>query len=122
MVRYGTLFVSHGLYQGTKLGAKDESAMDNSPVHDQATLDSETGLLDSYDVGLNALLALEGEMLCNLLTQQGSLREVTAIHLRTEALKDAIRTRLWDPERQVFANRLLMGGLSTALLRRHFTQ
>lgn len=109
LVRYGTSPLGHGLYRGTKLGAKDESAMDNSPVHDQATLDAKTGLLDSYDVGLNALLALEGEMLADLLMQQGRKNEAEAMHHRTNALKDAIRTRLWDPARQVFANRLLDG-------------
>lgn len=109
LVRYGTSALGHGLYRGTKLGAKDESAMDNSPVHDQATLDPKTGLLDSYDVGLNALLALEGEMLADLLAQQGHTTDAQAMHHRTEALKDAIRTHLWDPTRQVFANRLLDG-------------
>jgi len=98
-----------GVYRGTKLGAKDESAMDNSPVHDTATLDRATGLLDSHDVGLNALLALEGEMLVGLLAGQGRLAEAAAIASRTTALKQAIRTSLWDPSRQVFANRLLDG-------------
>ncbi|WP_158234138.1 MGH1-like glycoside hydrolase domain-containing protein [Oceaniglobus indicus] len=109
MVRYGTSDIGNGLYRGTKLGAKDESAMDNSPVHDQATLDPATGLLDSYDVGLNALLALEGEMLGDLLAAQGRMEQASAVRAKADALKDAIRTRLWDPARRVFANRLLDG-------------
>ena len=109
LVVYGTSPVGAGLYRGTKLGAKDESAMDNSPTHDEATLDPATGLLDSHDVGLNALLALEGEMLARLLTELGRSDDASSLALRVEAHKAAIRDRLWDPVRGVFANRLTNG-------------
>lgn len=109
LVAYGTSAVGAGLYRGTKLGAKDESAMDNSPTHDAATLDPATGLLDSHDVGLNSLLALEGEMLVRLLAELGRNAEASALSLRVEAHKAAIRDRLWDQGRGVFANRLTSG-------------
>jgi len=109
LVRYGTSAVGAGLYRGTKLGAKDESAMDNSPTHDEATLDPATGLLDSFDVGLNALLALEGEMLAALLADLGDTAAATRVALRSAAHKEAIRSRLWDDSRGVFANRLTDG-------------
>jgi len=109
LVRYGTSAIGSGLYRGTKLAAKDESGMDNSPIHDEANIDTETGLLDSYDVGLNALLALEGELLSALLKELGRNDEAQALEQQTTVHKKAIRTRLWDESRQVFANRLTNG-------------
>src|SRR3546814_2196367 len=35
LMEYGTSPVGEGLYRGTKLAAKDESSMDNSPTHDE---------------------------------------------------------------------------------------
>ena len=52
LLAYGTSAVGEGLYVGTKLAAKDESSMDNSPVHDQAQLDPQARTLDCHDVGL----------------------------------------------------------------------
>lgn len=109
LVRYGTSAVGSGLYRGTKLAAKDESGMDNSPTHDEAEIDTVTGLLDSFDVGLNALLALEGELLAALLKELGRIDEADAIAQQTATHKSAIRSHLWDDSRQVFANRLTNG-------------
>ena len=36
LLEYGSSAVGQGLYLGTKLAAKDESFMDNSPMHDEA--------------------------------------------------------------------------------------
>ena len=71
LVEYGTSPVGGGLYRGTKLAAKDESSMDNSPTHDEAKLDTTSGTLDSADVGLNSLLALDGEMLAMIARELG---------------------------------------------------
>lgn len=63
LLEYGTSPVGDGLYRGTKLAAKDESSMDNSPTHDEASLMTSSWTLDCEDVGLNSLVALDDEML-----------------------------------------------------------
>ena len=109
LLEYGTSPVGEGLYRGTALAARDESSMDNSPVHDEAVLISESHTLDCEDVGLNSLLALDGEMLALIAAELG--RDAEALRLRTRARNLAVRVReeLWDSEREVFANRLWSG-------------
>jgi putative isomerase len=109
LVEYGTSPVGEGLYRGTKLAAKDESSMDNSPTHDEAVLDTTRWTLDCADVGLNSLLALDGEMLGNIAEALGRVDEAARLRQRAAALNGRIRTRLWDDSRQVFANRLWSG-------------
>jgi putative isomerase len=115
LLEYGTSPVGSGLYRGTKLAAKDESSMDNSPTHDEATLDTKAWTLDCEDVGLNSLIALDGEMLADLLREGGEDGEADRLRSRAEALKGRIRTQLWDSERGVFANRLWSGAFVRSL-------
>ena len=109
LVEYGTSPVGGGLYRGTKLAAKDESSMDNSPTHDEARLDTRSWTLDSADVGLNSLLALDGEMLALIAAEVGEAAEAKRLAVQADALKVRIAERLWDAERRVFANRLWSG-------------
>jgi glycogen debranching enzyme len=109
MVEYGTSPVGSGLYRGTKLAAKDESSMDNSPTHDEARLDTKSWTLDSADVGLNSLLALDGEMLALIAGELGERSEAKRMADRAEGLKLRIADNLWDAERNLFANRLWSG-------------
>ncbi len=109
-IAYGTsLDVGDGLYKGTKFAAKNESSMDNSPVHDPAPFDAETGLLQSFDVGLNSLYALDFEMLGHMATALGDEAAATRHRADHVALAQAIQRLLWDDTRAVFANRLLDG-------------
>ncbi|MSP83444.1 MAG: hypothetical protein EXQ94_11090 [Alphaproteobacteria bacterium] len=107
LLEYGTSPVGRGLYRGTKLAAKDESMMDNSPVHDEAKLVEATWTLDCEDVALNSLLALDGEMLGLMGRALGE--DMAAVAARTQRLKARIAAELWDSDRQVFANRLWSG-------------
>jgi putative isomerase len=115
LVEYGTSPVGGGLYRGTKLAAKDESSMDNSPVHDEATLRTDVWTLDCADVGLNSLLALDGEMLAHIARALGHADDAERLSARSDALKARIRERLWDEERGVFANRLWSGRFTRSL-------
>lgn len=116
LVAYGTTpGVGSGLYRGTKLGAKNESSMDNMAVHDEAAFDPETGLLQSADAGANSLLAMDGEILALMAQQLGRRDEADALAAATTAHKARIRDQLWDPERGVFANRLRDGKFVEAL-------
>ncbi|WP_299619046.1 amylo-alpha-1,6-glucosidase [Pelagibius sp.] len=110
LVAYGTSpDVGTGLYKGTKLGAKNESSMDNSPLHDPAPFDPESGLLLSADVGLNSLLALDGEILALIARALGRTDEAARLEAQVATHKARIGEQLWDAERGVFANRLLDG-------------
>ncbi len=109
LLEYGTSPVGDGLYRGTALAARDESSMDNSPVHDEAVLVPERHTLDCEDVGLNSLLALDGEMLALVAAELGREAEAQRLNARARALSARIGEALWDPQRQVFANRLWSG-------------
>src|SRR5262249_7964705 len=115
MVEYGTSPVGDGLYRGTKLAAKDESSMDNCPVHDEARLDSRGRTLDCADVGLNSLLALDGEVLASIAAALGEVEEARRLGRRASELRERIAELLWDEERQVFANRLWSGAFVRSL-------
>jgi Mannosylglycerate hydrolase MGH1-like glycoside hydrolase domain len=101
--------VGSGLYRGTKLGARDESSMDNSPIHDEADLDRASGMLTAADVGLNSLLVLDAEILSHWAEQRGDNATAQRLRQRGGALAAKVRDRLWDDERKVFANRLWDG-------------
>jgi len=95
-----------GLYKGTKLAAKDESTMDNSPLHDPAPFDAASGLLRAADVGINSLVALDGEILARMAATLDEAATAARLAARSAAHKARIAEALWDAERQVFANRL----------------
>ena len=109
-IGYGTsIEVGDGLYKGTKFGAQNESSMDNSPLHDDAPFNPKTGMLESIDVGLNSMFALDTEMLGRMAEELGD-RDAAKIHRdRHKKLAEKISEELWDAERQVFANKLPNG-------------
>ena len=107
--------VGSGLYKGTKLGAKNESSMDNSPLHDPVPFDERSGLLLAADVGLNSLAALDGEILALMAGILERDEEQRELRDRVAAHKARIAERLWDDSRQVFANRMLSGAFVPSL-------
>jgi len=109
LYEWGTSPVGDGLYRGTKLGAKNESSMDNSPIHDAAEFDARSGTLTSADVGLNSLLVLDAEILATFAAMRGEFAIERRLLARAGELRSRIRERLWDERRQVFANRLWQG-------------
>jgi putative isomerase len=109
LVSFGTSDVGEGLYKGTSFGARNESAMDNAPIHDEAVYDPETRTLASEDIGLNSLLALDAEMLALIAAELGR-EEGLAFAATAEQMRARIRDELWDPQRRIFANRLRSGG------------
>ena len=101
--------VGDGLYRGTKLGARNESSMDNSPIHDETELHQASGTLTAADVGLNSLLVLDTEILSRWAEERGDVATAQRLSQRGAALAARVRDRLWDGERKVFANRLWDG-------------
>jgi putative isomerase len=112
---WGTSPVGDGLYKRTKLGAKNESSMDNSPLHDEAQYDPASGCLDAADVGLNSLLALDGEVLALMARHRGDAATAHRLEARAAALRERIQERLWDESRAIFANRRWQGGFIRSL-------
>ncbi|MES1152663.1 MAG: trehalase family glycosidase, partial [Dongia sp.] len=115
LMAWGTSPVGDGLYMRTKLGAKNESSMDNSPIHDEARYDPKSGCLDQADVGLNSLLALDGEVLALLARHRGDAATAERLETRSAALRARIGERLWDAQRSVFANRRWHGDFVRSL-------
>ncbi len=109
LLEYGSSPVGDGHFVHTRQGALDESANDNSPVHDDARFDESTHTLDLEDVGLNSLLVHEGSLLARMLPGNERLAERAAV------LAGLVRTRLWDPGREVFAGRLWSGQFTRSL-------
>ncbi len=109
LLELGSSRTGLGLYVGTKLAAKDESFMDNSPMHDEARWNEASRTLDCEDVGLNCLASLDCQMLA-LIARELGLAEAAELHEQAAAALNAqIGTRLWDKSRNIFANRLWSG-------------
>jgi putative isomerase len=109
LASYGTSDVGSGLYKGTSFGARNESSMDNSPIHDEAVYDPVTRTLTTIDVGLNSMLALDAEMLSAIAAELGEAAEAKRFAAIAERTRALIQDQLWDGSRGLFANRLRSG-------------
>lgn len=101
--------VGSGLYKGTKLGAKNESTMDNSPLHDETVFDAATGCLDAVDVALNSALVVDAEVLALFADRLGEVAIAERLRKRAADLRRRIQVDLWDETRRTFANRRWSG-------------
>ncbi len=110
ILEYGSSDFGEGLYIGTKLAAKNESFMDNSPVHDEAFWQARSRTLDCEDVGLNSLIALDAEMLSRLASVLGRHDEARGHQTRAENHRQRVSEHFWDGSRKIFANRRWRGG------------
>lgn len=107
--------VGSGLYKGTKLGAKNESTMDNSPLHDDTIFDPATGCLDAVDVALNSALVVDAEVLSAWALALGEQETAERLTARASELRARIGKDLWDDQRNIFANRRWSGEFVRAL-------
>jgi len=101
---FGTSSYGHGAFKGTALAARDESFMDNSPMHDGVELDPASRRLRQLDVGLSSLLALEGEMLGRIARRLGDRATAARLDEASGAIARAIDTFLWDEEAGIYVN------------------
>ena len=115
VLEYGSSPVGDGHFVHTRLAAMDESFNDNSPVHDELAFVPTTHTLDGADVGLNALLVHEAEMLARIAGNLGRPDEAHEFRTGAEAHAARIRDLLWDDERGVFANRRWDGAFVRSL-------
>ncbi len=105
VLEYGSSQTGCGHFVGTKLAAKDESSMDNSPMHDSARYIPETNTLNMEDIALNSMLSLEGECLGEIALIIGDAINAGALQKRSVALKKKIDATLWDDENALYANK-----------------
>lgn len=105
LLELGSSGNGNGHFNHTKLAAKDEAAMDNSPMYDSARFVPECNTMNMEDIALNSLLVLDGECLAYLF-EAGNAPE-TAAELRSNAKKlgQRINESLWDEQRKLYANR-----------------
>ena len=115
LVSFGNSAVGTGLYRGTNIGARDESSMDNSPMHDGARLDKATGTLNQWDVGLNSMLALDAEMLALMARELGAADIGAQLEAEAAKLKARIAAEFWDQSRAIFANKLWSGAFARSV-------
>lgn len=109
LLELGSSGVGNGHFNHTKLAAKDEAAMDNSPMYDKARFIPETNTMDMEDIALNSLLVLEGECLAFLSGVCGNADAAAEFSSRAMALGEKINGGLWDDERKLYANKLWSG-------------
>lgn len=109
LIRLGTSATGDGSYRGTKLAAKNEAAMDNSPMYDEASFDRKTGLLEMYDVGISSQLALDIECTAQMAELLGREEEAAALRGTAAELRRDINRCLWNDADGIYANRHLDG-------------
>jgi mannosylglycerate hydrolase MGH1-like protein len=105
LLEYGTSAAGTGMYIGTSAGARCEASMENSPMYDGVILDEAARTLQLEDVGLNSLLANEAESLAEISRHLGCTKEAEVLEKEARWRAGMVRTEMWDPDRQIFANR-----------------
>ena len=109
LIRLGTTRTGDGSFMGSKLAAKNETSMDNSPMYDDAVFDSKKGLLELYDVGITSLLALDIECTSFIAEVLGKKEEARRLSEVSETMRQEINETLWNKEEKIYGNRLLDG-------------
>jgi putative isomerase len=115
LLEYGTDLTGSGSFLRTALAARDESSMDNSPIHDGARLDPVAGTLNLEDVALNTLMVEDAECLAAMARLMGEPDDAHGFEDEAASRRARIRSDLWDPARGIFANRRWDGSFVEAL-------
>ena len=110
----GSSGIGSGHFTGTKLAAKDESSMDNSPMYDDAVFDPKTGLMDMNDLAISCLLAVEAEHLALMADVFGEEERAGELRRFAAELKQKIDENLYDESREIYANRRFNGQFAPA--------
>ena len=115
LVSCGTSDVGEGMYKGMHFGARNETGMDNSATHDEAVYEPDTRTLSTFDVGLNATLALDAEMLALIAAELGHAEEAAEFADLAASSRQKISDELYDETRGIFANRQRSGAFVKSL-------
>jgi putative isomerase len=101
--------------RGTREGAILESGLDNSPMYDSATYDSQSHLLEFADVGLMSMYIADCDALREIAETLNKPAEVKELKDRAARYRATLST-LWDERTGIFLNKdLHTGEFSTRL-------
>lgn len=89
---------------GNLQGAKYESGLDNSPMYDDASFDTEKQVMLLSDVGLTGLYIMDCRCLIKLAQIAGREDAVPVLRERLESAEAAMET-LWNEETGIYENR-----------------
>jgi hypothetical protein len=95
--------------RGTHQGAEFESGLDNSPMYDDATYNSQTHLLEFADVGLMSLYIADCDALAVIANDLGKGKEAKELRDRSERYRATLET-LWSDQAGIFLNKNLRTG------------
>jgi putative isomerase len=95
--------------RGTRNGAILESGLDNSPMYDDVTYNSETHQLELADVGLMSMYIADCDALASLADALGKSPEAKELHERSARYRAKLAT-LWDEHSGIFLNKDLHTG------------
>jgi putative isomerase len=95
--------------RGTRGGAILESGLDNSPMYDSTTYNTQTHQLESADVGLMSLYIADCDALATMADALGKLAEAKEMRERSARYRAKLAT-LWDPSAGIFLNKDLHTG------------
>jgi hypothetical protein len=94
---------------GTKQGAIYESGLDNSPMYDGASYDSQSHLLEVGDVGLMSMYIADCDALAEMADTLGKTDEAKELRDRGARYKAKLGT-MWDEKAGMFLNKDLHTG------------
>jgi len=95
--------------RGTRAGTILESGLDNSPMYDAATYDSQTHLLEYADVGLMSMYIADCDALAQIAHALDRPADEKELSDRAARYRAKLAT-LWDPQTGIFLNRDLHTG------------
>jgi hypothetical protein len=95
--------------RGTRSGAILESGLDNSPMYDDATYNSQTHQLEWADVGLMSLYVADCDALATMAEVLGKSAEEKELRDRSARYRAKLGT-LWDESSGIFLNKDLHTG------------
>ncbi|HEX4319675.1 MAG TPA: trehalase family glycosidase [Acidobacteriaceae bacterium] len=101
--------------RGTRAGAILESGLDNSPMYDDTTYNSQTHVLEFADVGLMSMYIADCEALAKIADALQKTDDARELHERSDRYSKKLAT-LWSDEHGIFLNKdLHTGQFSTRL-------
>jgi len=105
---------------GNLTGAKLESGIDNSPMWDRAAYNAEHQCMELSYVGLNALMAIDCQMLAKMAALLGRSGEREELSRKAETLAEKINSELWDDKSGCYLNKHWAGDFDPCMSLTHF--
>jgi glycogen debranching enzyme len=101
--------------RGTRQGAILESGLDNSPMYDDTTYNSQSHVLEFADVGLMSMYIADCDALAKIADELGKAAEAKELKDRATRYRAKLAT-LWDDQAGIFLNKDLHTGQSSKRL------